>query len=130
MISREAIILNYTASAAWKFRDVFGVGATVQWIQVPRLVYSLMIDGMGIRGVANPVQARWTSRPHQRLDPFTFNAILGGVGPAGARLRIRRGGAGGAARHRHQQHAVGGLRRPDARACRSRATARPPTTCA
>ena len=78
MISREAIILNYTASAAWKLRDVFGVGATVQWIHVPRLVYSLMIDGAGMPGGANPVSSPLDIHATTSgSDPFTFNAIVG-----------------------------------------------------
>jgi long-chain fatty acid transport protein len=78
MLSREAIILNYTASAAWKLRDVFGVGATVQWIHVPRLDYSLMIDGAGMPGGANPVSSPLDIKATTRgSDPFTFNAIVG-----------------------------------------------------
>jgi hypothetical protein len=78
MLGREAIILNYTASAAWKLRDVFGVGATVQWIHVPRLDYSLMINGAGMPGGANPVSSPLDIRATTRgSDPFTFNAIVG-----------------------------------------------------
>jgi long-chain fatty acid transport protein len=78
MISREAIILNYTASAAWKLRDVFGVGASLQWIHVPRLIYSLMINGNGMPGAANPVASRLDIRATTSgSDLFTFNAILG-----------------------------------------------------
>ena len=44
MVRRDALILDYTASAAWKADDFFGVGASVQWIHVPRLEYQLVID--------------------------------------------------------------------------------------
>lgn len=78
MLSREAIILNYTASAAWKWRDVFGVGATLQWIHVPRLDYSLVINGNGMPGAANPVSSMLDIAATTRgSDPFTFNAMLG-----------------------------------------------------
>ena len=81
MLSREAIILNYTAAAAWKLRDVFGVGATVQWIHVPRLVYSLMIDGAAMPpNVATRCRARWTSarRPAGRIrSPSTRSSARG-----------------------------------------------------
>lgn len=78
MLNREAIILSYCAAAAWKFRDVFGVGATVQWIHVPRLVYSLVIDGTPYSGEANPVSSDLDIQATMRgSDPFTFNAIIG-----------------------------------------------------
>ena len=79
MLSREAIILNYTASAAWKFRDLFGVGVTLQWIAVPRLDYSLMIDGTRVAS-RPPTRCRARStwwRRRRGSDPFTFNAIVG-----------------------------------------------------
>ena len=78
MIGREAIILNYVASAAWKFRDVFGVGATLEWISVPRLNYSLMIDGSPFQQAANPVRSELDMVASTKgSDWFTFNAILG-----------------------------------------------------
>ena len=78
MVNREAIILNYAASAAWKFHELFGVGVTLEWIAVPRLDYSLVINANPSPGAANPV-----SSPYDILaqttgsDPFTFNAIVG-----------------------------------------------------
>ena len=78
MLSREAIILNYTASAAWKFHDLFGVGVTAEWIAVPRLNYSLMIDGTPFAGGANPVYSNLDMVASTTgSDPFTFNAIIG-----------------------------------------------------
>jgi len=79
MLSREAIILNYTASAAWKYHDVFGVGATAEWIAVPRLNYSLMIDSTPFTMSANPVYSNLDMVASTTgSDPFTFNAIVGG----------------------------------------------------
>jgi long-chain fatty acid transport protein len=78
MLSREAIILNYTASAAWKLRDVFGVGATLQWISVPRLDYTLMIDGTPAPQTVNPARSNLDMvASTSGSDWFTFNAILG-----------------------------------------------------
>jgi long-chain fatty acid transport protein len=78
MVKREAIILNYAGAAAWRYRDVFGVGATLQWISVPRLIYSLVIDGTPLAGAANPVSSELDMlATTQGSDPFTFNAILG-----------------------------------------------------
>jgi long-chain fatty acid transport protein len=78
MLSREAIFLNYTASAAWKYHDVFGVGATAEWIAVPRLNYALMIDGTPFVMSANPVYSNLDMVASTTgSDPFTFNAIVG-----------------------------------------------------
>jgi long-chain fatty acid transport protein len=79
MVSREALILDYSASAAWKYNDTFGLGVTLSWIHVPQLNYSLVIDGNPLTGMAHPV-----SSPYDMLasttgsDAFAFNAILGG----------------------------------------------------
>jgi long-subunit fatty acid transport protein len=78
MLSREAIILNYTASAAWKYRDIFGVGVSAVWIAVPRLDYSLLIDGNPFAETVNPVSSPLDMRAETKgHDWFTPNAILG-----------------------------------------------------
>ena len=126
MLSREAIILNYTVGAAWKFRDVFGVGATLQAISVPRLDYSLMVDGTAMQQTVNPVQSPLDMvASTSGSDWFTFNAIVGALGPAGPVPAIRRGGAGGAQQHHDQQHAAGDAARPDSGAGRPDARGHP-----
>jgi long-chain fatty acid transport protein len=78
MLSREAIILTYAASAAWKYQDIFGVGATAEWIHVPRLNYSLVVDGTPFAKAANPVSAPLDILAETKGSSlFTFNAILG-----------------------------------------------------
>lgn len=78
MLSREAIFLDYTASAAWKYHDTFGVGVTAEWIAVPRLDYSLMIDGTPFTQTVNPVSSDLDMVATTKgSDLFTFNAILG-----------------------------------------------------
>jgi long-chain fatty acid transport protein len=78
MIDREAVFLKYVASAAWKYQDVFGVGASAEWIHVPRLRYSLLIDGTTLGGAANPVSSGFDMKATmQGSSLFTFNAILG-----------------------------------------------------
>ncbi|MEP6653291.1 MAG: outer membrane protein transport protein, partial [Myxococcales bacterium] len=78
LVEREAIILSYAASAAWRASDRFGVGATVQWIHVPRLVYSLMIDGTRSPGEINPVSSQLDILTTVTgSDPMTLNAIVG-----------------------------------------------------
>ena len=78
MVSREAIILDYAAGAAWKHRDRFGIGVTLEWIYVPRLDYALVIDGTPFAGAANPVSSSLDLLASTSgSDPFTLNAILG-----------------------------------------------------
>jgi long-subunit fatty acid transport protein len=78
MVSREAIFLSYSASAAYKYRDVFGVGLSLAWIHVPRLKYSLVIDGAPFPGEANPVSSPLDMQATpDGADPFTLNAIIG-----------------------------------------------------
>ena len=78
MVNREAIILNVAASAAWKFRDLFGVGVTLEWITVPRLDYSLVINANPAPGAANPVSSTEDILAQTSgSDWRTFNAIVG-----------------------------------------------------
>jgi len=79
MVEREAIILNYSATAAWKFRNLFGLGVSLQWIAVPKLKYALMIDGSPYSGSANPVSSELDMlATTEGSDYFTPNLVLGG----------------------------------------------------
>lgn len=78
MVSREATILKYAASVAWKYHDVLGIGVSAEWIQVPRLRYSLVIDGSVFPKTANPVSSGYdilASTSGSSL--FSFNATVG-----------------------------------------------------
>jgi long-chain fatty acid transport protein len=78
MLDREAMFLKYAASVAWKVHDVFGVGASAEWIHVPQLKYSLIIDGSQFNGEANPVSSDLDILVKmQGSSLFTFNATLG-----------------------------------------------------
>lgn len=78
MVSREARILNYSGSVAWKSGEVFGVGASIQWIDVPALRYQLVIDANRFPGEVNPVRSEFDMLATvDGADPFTFNAIAG-----------------------------------------------------
>jgi long-subunit fatty acid transport protein len=78
MTFRQAIILDYAASAAWKYHELFGLGVTADVVSVPSLEYSLMINGNPLQGGINPV-----SSPYDLLaetkghDWFTMNARVG-----------------------------------------------------
>jgi len=78
MVAREAIILDYTATVAYSPNDRFGVGASFVWIHVPRLNYSLVIDGSPFAGAANPVSSDLDMYAQTSGSAaFTPNAIVG-----------------------------------------------------
>ncbi len=78
MVDREAIIIDYAASVAWKFRDLFGVGLTFAWITVPRLDYSLIINANTSPGASNPVSSNYDILAETKgSDLFTPNLIVG-----------------------------------------------------
>lgn len=78
MVGREAVILDYVASAAWRPAPTLAFGATLAWIDVPRLDYSLVIDGTPFAGAANPVSSNLDLLAQTSgSDPFTFNATVG-----------------------------------------------------
>ncbi|HEX3904608.1 MAG TPA: outer membrane protein transport protein [Polyangia bacterium] len=79
MVDREALIVNADVSAAWRFRDLFGVGLTLEWITVPRLDYSLVINANPLAATANPVSGEYDILAQTTgSDWLTFNAIVGG----------------------------------------------------
>jgi long-chain fatty acid transport protein len=78
MVRRNAQMINYALSAAWKHQETFGFGATVKWIAVPSLEYGLIIDGSPYNMTANPVKSSLDIRADVKgKDLFTLNAILG-----------------------------------------------------
>lgn len=78
MVSRDALILEYSASAAWKPLERFGVGVSLQWIAVPQLEYRLVIDATPFAGDVNPVRSELDMLATiTGADPFTLNATVG-----------------------------------------------------
>ncbi len=79
MVDREALILKTDVSAAWRFHELFGLGLTIEWIAVPRLDYSLVINANSAPGVASPVSSDFDILAKTTgSDWLTFNAIVGG----------------------------------------------------
>jgi long-subunit fatty acid transport protein len=78
MVERQAQILEYAASVAWKYEETFGIGATFEWITVPQLDYSLIIDGTPSARPDNPVTSPLDILATTRgSSKFTPNAIVG-----------------------------------------------------
>jgi len=78
MVSREALILTYAASAGWKSGETFGVGVSLQWVHLPSLRYQLVIDGTQFPGEVNPVASELDMLATiEGSDPFALNAVVG-----------------------------------------------------
>jgi long-subunit fatty acid transport protein len=78
MVEREVLMLDVTASAAYRFSERFGLGVSLVWISVPRLEYELVIDANQFPGEVNPVSSELDMRTRlSGSDAFTANAILG-----------------------------------------------------
>ncbi len=78
MVRREAIMLNYSLAAAWKYRDRVGVGVAFHWLHVPKLEYSVVIDANQFAGQANPVSSELDMLATTRgRDIFTPNLTFG-----------------------------------------------------
>lgn len=80
MVSRDAKILNYSLSAAWKHKDRFGFGVSVQWIHTPALKYQVVVNAepgatsTSISPVSGPVDLLATT---SGSDIFAINTVLG-----------------------------------------------------
>jgi long-chain fatty acid transport protein len=79
MVSRDSIFLNWSATVAWKLRELFGLGVSLQVLAVPQLKYSLVIDGDPFDGGSNGVQSDLDILAStEGKDFFTLNAVVGG----------------------------------------------------
>lgn len=79
MVARDAEILTYAASVAYKFKDLFGVGVSAQWVHVPKIEYSMVVDGSLATSAMNPVTSQFDMLSTvSGSDPFTFMAVIGG----------------------------------------------------
>ena len=75
---RETQILYYDFSVAWKLKDVFGVGLSLQWVDVPKIAMSLTVDGNVSPGVVYPNGGPFDIRANiEGSDRIGFSGILG-----------------------------------------------------
>jgi long-chain fatty acid transport protein len=78
LLTRDVQILYFTASAAWKYNDLFGVGLSVQWVDIPRLEFELIIDANTFVGKVNPVSSELDMRAKiTGADHFGFTSVVG-----------------------------------------------------
>ena len=56
MLTKRVVNLAYyDLSVAWKYKDIFGIGASLQWVDLASVELQLVVDGTTIPGMANPV---------------------------------------------------------------------------
>lgn len=78
MVNREATMLNYSLSAAFRPHPDFSIGVSAQVVAVPSLKYQLVVNGDFSGFLNNPV----SNSPDmlatiEGKDLFTLNAIIG-----------------------------------------------------
>ena len=75
---REVRILYYDVSVAWKLRDVFGVGLSLQWVDVSMIRMSLTVDGNVSPGLVFPDGGPFDIRANIKgSDHVGVSGILG-----------------------------------------------------
>jgi len=78
LTERETVILYYSVSAAWKYRDKFAIGVSLQWVDVPTMNFGLVVDGNVSPRLVNPVQGRFDMEARFKgSDHIGFSGILG-----------------------------------------------------
>jgi long-chain fatty acid transport protein len=90
----DVIQIYYSAAAAWKWKDLFGVGLTLQYVDLSNLTYGLVVDSVQFSGTAslNPIpQVEGTTQLATTLklaDRSGFTGILGLWGRPHERVEI------------------------------------------
>ena len=74
----EIYLLYYTLAAGWRVTDWFGVGASLQWVDIPRMQLTMVVDGKVTPLVVNPRESLFDFAARvEGQDRSMFNAILG-----------------------------------------------------
>ncbi|MCP4606399.1 MAG: hypothetical protein GY847_38810 [Proteobacteria bacterium] len=78
LLKRDVQILYFNASAAWKHKDKFGFGVSIQWVDVPKLKFEMIVDGNEFAGQVNPVRSVLDMRATiEGADHFGMTSIVG-----------------------------------------------------
>ena len=85
----DVLMAYYNVAAAWKLRDVFGIGVTIQYVDMLQMKYSLIVDSRAVTALNPTPEATGTQletqlnlkdrtaatalvglwyRPHQRIE--------------------------------------------------------------
>lgn len=63
----DVLLAYYNLSAAWKLRDVFGVGLTVQYVDMIQMKYALVVDSRAVDSL-NPTPDAESTQLETELD--------------------------------------------------------------
>lgn len=76
-VSKDILMAYYSASVAWKYEEWFGVGLTLQYVDMMHMKYSLVIEGPDSTG-GGPKNNLWDIRNTLDMkDRVGFTAIVG-----------------------------------------------------
>lgn len=76
-VSKDILMAYYTASVAWKYEEWFGIGVSLQYVDMMHMKYSLVIEGPDSTG-GNPKSNLWDIRNTLDMkDRVGFSAIVG-----------------------------------------------------
>ena len=74
----DVVIIYYTLSMAWKHDELFGVGLSLQWVDVPTLNFEMVVDGNIAPRLVSPQESRFDIRTRiEGEDRVGFTAIVG-----------------------------------------------------
>ena len=79
----DILLAYYSLSAAWKFKDIFGVGGTLQYVDMISMKYALVTDATSSAGAGTLQPVPDSNSTHlitelNLKDRFSGTAILGG----------------------------------------------------
>lgn len=78
LFERETVILYYSLSAAWKYKNKFAIGVSLQLVDVPIMNFGLVVDGNVSPRLVNPESGRFDMEARFKgSDRFGFSAIFG-----------------------------------------------------
>jgi len=78
LAERETQILYYDVSVAWQQDDVFGLGLSLQWVDVNKISMALTVDGNVSPGVVYPDGGPFDIRANiEGSDHIGFSGIIG-----------------------------------------------------
>jgi long-subunit fatty acid transport protein len=76
-ISKDILMAYYTASVAWKYEEWFGIGVSLQYVDLMSMKYSLVIEGPDSTG-GHPKKNLWDIRNTLDMaDRVGFSALVG-----------------------------------------------------
>ncbi len=76
----DILLAYYNLAAAWKWRDVFGIGVTVQWVDLVQMRYALVVDSAAVANLhADPDANSTQLETELRLKDHTAATALVGL---------------------------------------------------